>query len=133
AAAGDSMRLSAALKEQFKGNLLLEGDANYETARHIWNGMIDRKPILVAQCTDTKDVQMVVQMAAKYNYLLSVKAGGHNVGGTAVCNDGIMIDLSLMKKITVDAANRSAVVEMGATWAEFDGATQAHGLATTGG
>jgi len=121
------------LQENFKGKILFEGDADYEKERKIWNGMIDRKPALIAQCIETNDIRQAVQFAKKNNLLVSVRGGGHNVSGNAVCDGGIMIDLSLMKSVKVDVEKKWAVTEMGATWGDFDKATQQYGLATTGG
>ena len=121
------------LQPLFKGRILVEGDAGYEQARKIWNGMIDRKPALIAQCMNSSDVQHAVKFAVKHNLLVSVRGGGHNVSGSAVCEGGIMIDLSQMKAIKVTPEEKLADVEMGATWGDFDKAAQQHGLATTGG
>jgi hypothetical protein len=121
------------LQPLFKGSILIEGDAGYETARKIWNGMIDRKPAMIAQCMNSSDVQYAVKVAAKHNLLVSIRGGGHNVSGNAVCDGGIMIDLSQMKGVTVYPEEKLADVEMGATWGDFDKAAQQHGLATTGG
>lgn len=121
------------LQPLFKGRILVEGDAGYEQARKIWNGMIDRKPALIAQCMNSSDVQHAVKFAVKHNLLVSVRGGGHNVSGSAVCEGGIMIDLSQMKAIKVNPEEKLADVEMGATWGDFDKAAQQHGLATTGG
>jgi FAD/FMN-containing dehydrogenase len=122
-----------ALQSALQGTILMEGDAEYETARKIWNGMIDRKPLLIVRCTSTADIQHAVKFARKNNLLISVRGGGHNVSGSAVCDAGMMIDLSLMRTINVFAEEKFAVVEMGATWGDFDKATQQYGLATTGG
>ena len=130
--AGDAM--SQALRDrQFEGNLLSPGSAAYETARRVWNGMIDRHPALIAQCRTDGDVVAAVNVARDHGALLSIKAGGHSVSGKAVCDDGLVIDLSLMKGITVDPASRRAHAQSGALWGEFDAATLQHGLAITGG
>jgi len=121
------------LQPSFKGKILFEGDVEYDSARQIWNGMIDRKPALIAQCLDKEDIIQAVKFARKNELLVSVRGGGHNVSGNAVCNGGIMIDLSLMKKVEVDTEKKVAHVEMGATWGDFDKATQQFGLSTTGG
>ncbi len=128
-----TMPATIGLRENFKGKILVEGDAGYDKERKIWNGMIDRKPFLIAQCMETSDIQYAVKFAKKNNLLISVRGGGHNVSGNAVCDGGIMIDLSLMRSVKVDAEKKLALVEMGATWGDFDKATQQHGLATTGG
>jgi FAD/FMN-containing dehydrogenase len=121
------------LQPSFKGKILFEGDVEYDSARQIWNGMIDRKPALIAQCLDKEDIIQAVKFARKNELLVSVRGGGHNVSGNAVCDGGIMIDLSLMKKVEVDTEKKVAHVEMGATWGDFDKATQQFGLSTTGG
>jgi len=118
---------------RINGPLLQAGDAEYDNARKIWNGMIDRKPALIAQCTCADDISVCVKFAKKNNMIVSVKGGGHNVAGNAVCDGGLMIDLSKMKEIKVDVANKTATAEPGVILREFDAATIANGLATTGG
>jgi FAD/FMN-containing dehydrogenase len=125
--------LTTALKQRLTGPMLLPGDEGYHEARKVWNGMIDRYPALIVRCRNTHDIILAVNFASQHELLLSVKGGGHNVTGNAVCDGGIMVDLSLMKDIKVDAGAQVADVEMGVTWGEFDKATQAYGLATTGG
>jgi FAD/FMN-containing dehydrogenase len=117
-------------KSAFRGNLLLPGDGDYEEVRQIWNAMIDRKPGLIARCKSPEEVAQVVKLARKHNMLVSVRGGGHNIAGNAVCDDGLMIDLSLMKGVQVDTNARRATVEPGCTLGDFDKAAQAHGLAT---
>ena len=109
------------------------GQAGYDDARRIWNGMIDRKPALIARCTSTADVAAAVRDARARDLLVSVRSGGHNVAGTAVCDDGLMIDLSPLKGMHVNGAQRIATAQPGLLWGEFDRATTAFGLATTGG
>jgi FAD/FMN-containing dehydrogenase len=116
-----------------KGSILQPGDADYDNARKVWNGMIDRKPALIAQCTDADDISECVKFARKQNMIVSVRGGGHNVAGNAVCEGGLMIDLSRMKEIKVDVTNKTATAEPGVILREFDAATIQHGLATTGG
>jgi len=120
-------------KASLRGELLCSTDKGYEDARQIWNGMIDRRPALIARCAGAADVITAVNFARDNSLLVSVRGGGHNVAGLAVCNGGLMIDLSRMKGIRVDPARRTARAEPGVTWAEFDRETQAFGLATTGG
>ncbi len=115
------------------GELLQPGDQGYDDARKVWNGMVDRSPALIVRCKNTADVISAVLFAGKSRLLVAVKGGGHNVTGNAVCDGGIMIDLSLMKSIKVDPDNKVAELETGATWGELDAATQKFGLATTGG
>ena len=121
------------LRSKLRGQVLPPGDSDYDTARIVWNGMIDRRPALIARCADAGDVIAAVRFARQHDLLVSVRGGGHNVAGNAVCDGGLMIDLSAMKNIRVDAAQRVAYSDPGLTWGEFDQATQAHGLATTGG
>jgi FAD/FMN-containing dehydrogenase len=116
-----------------KGSVLIPGGPGYDEARRIWNGMIDRRPGLIARCADPSDVMAAVDFARTRDAVVSVRGGDHNAAGTAVCDGGLMIDLSPMKTITVDATARLARAEPGLRWAEFDRATQDHGLATTGG
>jgi len=117
-------------KVHFRGSVLLPGDAGYNEVRQIWNAMIDRRPGLIARCTSPEDVVQAVRFARKHNLLVSIRGGGHNIAGNAVCDDCLMIDLSLMKGVKVDPKARRATVEPGCTLADFDMATQVHGLAT---
>lgn len=121
------------LKASFRGELLLPEDPSYEQARKIWNGMIDKKPALIATCAGPSDVIKAVKFAQDNGLTVSVRGGGHNVAGNAVCDEGLMIDLSKMKSVRVDQANRTARAEPGVTWRQFDLETEAFGLATTGG
>ena len=116
-----------------RGPLLQPGDAGYDAARRVWNGAIDRKPALIARCTGPADVIGAVNFARANHLLVSVRGGGHNVTGNAVCDGGLMIDLSPMKGIRVDRARRTVQAQGGVTWGELDHETQAFGLATTGG
>jgi FAD/FMN-containing dehydrogenase len=116
-------------KESFEGELLLPVDADYESARQIWNAMIDKHPAIIARCTSTNDVVQAVEFARESGLSLAVRGGGHNIAGNALCDAGIVIDLSRMKAVKVDPQSRRAVVEGGATLADLDAATQAHGLA----
>jgi FAD/FMN-containing dehydrogenase len=117
-------------KSHFRGDLLLPNDASYEEVRQIWNAMIDRRPALIARCASSEDVVQAVKFARKHNLIVSIRGGGHNIAGNAVCDDGLMIDLSLMKRVKVDQKARRAIVEPGCTLADFDAAAQIHGLAT---
>ncbi len=130
--AGDAL-LQALRDRQFQGKLLSPGSTEYETARRVWNVMIDHHPALIAQCLTDEDVVAAVNVAREQGALLSIKAGGHGVSGKAVCDDGLVIDLSLMKEITVDPEARRARAQPGVLWGEFDAATLQHGLAITGG
>lgn len=117
-------------KRRFQGGVLLAGDAGYDEAREIWNAMIDRRPALIARCTSPDDVVNAVRFARENDLLLSVRGGAHNIAGNAVCDNGLMIDLSPMKGVQVDPKARRASVDPGCTLADFDAAAQAHGLAT---
>jgi len=118
------------LKNGFKGDVILSGDGAYESARKIWNGMIDKRPALIARCAGTPDIVRTVNFARDTGAMLAVRGGGHNIAGNAICDDGVVLDLSGMKAVSVDAGARRATVEGGATLADFDAATQAHGLST---
>lgn len=117
-------------KTHFQGEVLLPDDAGYDEVRQIWNAMIDRRPALIARCTSTEDVIRAIQFGRTQNLLISIRGGGHNIAGNAVCDDGLMIDLSLMKDVEVDLNTRTASVGPGCTLGEFDQVVQAHGLAT---
>lgn len=121
------------LRKLLSGNIITPDDENYNAIRAVWNGMIDRKPAFIVQCKNTHDVVNAIQFARHQNMIVSVRGGGHNIAGNAVCDGGVMIDFSLMKKITVDPVNKTATAEAGVIWKELDAATQEHGLATTGG
>ena len=116
-----------------RGELLRPVDAGYETARNVWNGMIDKRPALIIRCTGVADVIGAVQFARTHDLLVAVRGGGHNVAGHAVCNGGLMIDLSRMKGLRVDPVRRTAHAQAGLTGGEFDRETQAFGLATPSG
>lgn len=117
-------------REGFQGDIVLPGDADYDEVRRIWNAMIDRSPALIARCTSADDVAQAVRFAREHGLLVSVRGGGHNIAGTAVCDDGLMIDLSPMKGVEIDPDARRATVEPGCTLGDFDSAAQEHGLAT---
>lgn len=123
----------ADLRARVRGSVLTAADAGYDAARRIWNAMIDKRPALIVRCAGAADVLEAVRFAATQQVLVSVRGGGHNVAGTAVCDGGLMIDLSLMKGIQVDPVARAAWAQPGLLWQEFDHETQAFGLATTGG
>ncbi|HCE2443300.1 TPA: FAD-binding oxidoreductase [Vibrio parahaemolyticus] len=117
-------------KSHFQGDVVLPTDSNYDEVRQIWNGMIDRKPSLIARCKSTDDVVMAVNFARDNGQLLSVRGGGHNIAGNAVCDNGVMIDLSLLTQVRVDENAKRAFVEPGCTLGDLDEATQKYGLAT---
>ncbi len=116
-----------------RGSVLRPDDAGYDEARRVFNGMIDRRPELVVRCANEADVAASIGFAREQRLAVAVRGGGHNVAGNAVCDGGLVIDLSLMRRVDVDAGNRRARAQGGATWGDFDVATQAHGLATPGG
>jgi len=123
----------AAIKDfaaSLRGPLFQPGDEGYDQVRSIWNAMIDRRPALIARCMGVADVQRAVNFAREHGLLTAVRGGGHNIAGNAVCNDGLMIDLSLMKSVRIDPQARLAHVEPGATLGDFDHEAQAFGLAT---
>ncbi|MGK4579778.1 FAD-binding oxidoreductase [Kitasatospora sp. HPMI-4] len=126
-------RAAAALRRGFRGQLITPGDPEYDAARAVWNGAIDRRPALIARCTGTPDVLLAVEVAREYGLPPTVRGGGHSVAGLAVCDGGLLIDLSQMRSVQVDPARRIAHARPGATWAEFDRETQRHALATPGG
>jgi FAD/FMN-containing dehydrogenase len=117
----------------FRGRLISAGHPDYDIARAVWNGAIDRRPSLIARCVGTTDVVAAVRFARDRDLEIAIRGGGHNVAGTAVCDDGVVIDLSAMRAVRVDPKRRSAWVQGGALWGDVDGETQARGLATTGG
>ena len=119
----------AALAAAFGDRLLTPSSSGYDEARSVWNAMIDRRPALIARCATAAEAQQAVRFAAAHDLLVSIKGGGHNIAGNAVCDGGFMIDLSPMKRVTVDAAGRTATVQPGVTLGELDAATQQHGLA----
>lgn len=123
----------ARLRRAVRGTVLAPDDDGYEEARRVWNGMIDRRPALIVQPADTDDIARAVALAREHGLALAVRGGGHNVAGNAVCDDGLVIDLRSMKAIRVDPSARTVRAQGGATWGEFDRATQQFGLATTGG
>src|SRR5216683_205600 len=120
-------------RASLRGTLLQPSDDGYDVTRVVWNGMIDRRPDLIARCHGVADVIASVNFARVHGLLVAVRSGGHNVAGYAVCDGGLMIDLSPMHAVRVDPQARRAWVEGGATWADVDCETTAFGLATPGG
>lgn len=119
------------LKNKVKGQIMLTDDPNYDEVRKIWNAMIDRRPAVIVQCAEADDVLHAISYARENGLEISVRGGGHNIAGSALCDNGVLIDFSNMKTVMVDAQNRRAYVEPGATLGDFDKAAQAHGLATS--
>src|SRR5262249_48666570 len=122
-----------AIRGRFAGEVLEDGDAGYDEARRLFNAMIDRRPRLIVRCTGAPDIVAGIALARDTGLPLAIKSGGHGVHGFALCDDGIVLDLSPLKAITVDPEAKTVTAQAGVTWGEFDAATQAHGLATTGG
>ena len=122
-----------AFRKLISGQVLLPGEKSYDESRAIWNGMFDKKPALIARCLNAEDVSQAVLFARKYRLTIAVKGGGHNSAGNAVCDDGMMIDLSLMQGVQVDAGKQTAKVEGGCLLGAVDEATQKHGLAVSAG
>src|SRR5262249_11437778 len=123
----------AAFRERLRGRLVCPEDSGYDAARRVWNGRIDRRPALIAFCSNTMDVVAAVRFAHEHELVAAVRGGGHGVAGTAVCDGGLVIDLSLMKSVEVDPVSRSARTQAGVRWRELDSATQAFRLAVPGG
>ncbi len=121
------------LAGRLRGALIRPRDPAYDAARRVWNGTIDRRPALIARCTGVADVRECVNFAREQGLPAAIRGGGHNVAGSAVCDDGLVIDLSSMKGIWVDAAGRRARAQGGVTWGDLDRETQLFGLATPGG
>ena len=133
---GDLSPISAAVGEMrstFAGRLLQPTDAHYDEARRVHNGLIDKRPALIAQCRGLADVVDAIELARTQKLEVAVRGGGHNVAGRATIDGGLVIDLSLMKGIHVDPKARSVRAQGGVTWKDFNRETQLHGLATTGG
>jgi FAD/FMN-containing dehydrogenase len=121
------------LRTTVAGEVITPGDADYEEARRVWNGMIDCHPALIARCSSTDDVAAAVNFGRDHDLVVSVRGGSHSTPGYSTCDDGIVIDLGPMNRVQVDPEARTARVQGGATWGHMDAATQEHGLAVTGG
>jgi FAD/FMN-containing dehydrogenase len=115
------------------GEVITPAHPEYDEARRVFNGAIDRRPALIARCTGGADAAAAIAHARENGLPLAIRGGGHNVAGNAVCDGGVVVDFSELRDVRVDAGGRRAVVQPGATWYDFDQAAQAHGLATTGG
>ena len=126
------MNNTEALKQRLDGTIILPGNSGYDEARSIWNGMIDRKPAVIVRCRTEADVTHAVKYARENRLVVAIRGGGHNIAGHAVCDGGLMIDLSTMKEVRVNAPARRAYVQPGATLFDVDRATcrvrVAHGL-----
>ena len=125
---------AGALADALRGDVIVPGDDRYDQARQVWNGDIDRRPPLIARCADADDVATVVGFAADRGLPIAVRGGGHSVAGHALCEDGVVVDLSGMRAVRVEPGRVAmAHVQGGALWRDVDNGTQAHGLAVTGG
>jgi FAD/FMN-containing dehydrogenase len=123
----------ADLRTRLRGEVIVPSDERYEAARAVYNGMIDRRPAAIARCVDVADVMAAVSFAREHQFTLAIRGGGHNGGGLGTCDDGLVIDLSLMKGTHVDPTARTVRVAGGCTWGEVDHATHAFGLAIPSG
>ncbi len=127
------MTTQATLDSSFTGELIRPDDPGYEEARKLFNGMIDRRPALIARCADAADVQAALAYAREQGLTVAVRGGGHSTAGHSSCDDGIVIDVGPMKGVEIDADARTGRFGAGLNWGELDAATQEHGLAVTGG
>src|ERR1700756_3681516 len=118
------------LKSKVEGQIVLPGDSSYDEVRQIWNAMIERRPALIVRCAESDDVPHAIAFARANGLEISIRGGGHNIAGSALCDNGVMIDFSTMRNVRVDAEKKRAYVEPGATLADFDEAAQSQGLAT---
>src|SRR6516165_7337862 len=118
------------LKRKVMGQIVLPSDPSYDEIRQIWNAMIDRRPALIVRCAEASDVPHAISFARENGLEISVRGGGHNIAGNALCDGGVMIDLSTIRNVRVDAKKKRGYVEPGAILADFDEAAQSHGLAT---
>jgi FAD/FMN-containing dehydrogenase len=125
--------IADALRAKMRGDVIDPGHPQYDDARRVWNGLIDRHPAVIARCAGTADAVEAVRVARSHRPIVSIRGGGHQVAGSAVCDDGLVIDLSQMTGVHVDPAARTVRAGAGATWADVDRATQLFGLATPGG
>src|SRR3954470_22684497 len=121
------------LREALRGDVLVDGDREYERARLCFNLLIDRRPAAIARCVDADDVAAALAFAQEHDLEIAVRGGGHNPAGHCAVEDGLVIDLSRMRNVAVDPEARIARSQGGATWLDFDAAAQQHGLATPGG
>lgn len=122
-----------ALTGDFAGDVIRPDDSGYDEARKIYNGMIDKRPAVIARCASTEDVAAAVNFARESGLVVAVRSGGHSVAGMSIADDGLLIDLSGMKSVDVDTGAKTARAGAGVLWGEFDKATQEHGLHTPGG
>ena len=128
-----SIKMMQELEKSMRGDLLMDGAAGYDSARQVWNGMIDKRPGLIARCTGAADVQRAVAFARSNDLLVAVRGGGHSVSGKSVCEGGLMIDTAPMKGVRVDPLAKTARLESGSLLGELDHEAQVYGLATPAG
>jgi FAD/FMN-containing dehydrogenase len=121
------------LRDRLRGTLITPDSPEYDSARQLWNGMIDKRPAAIARCSGVADVVQAVRFAAEEDMLLAIRGGGHNVAGLAMCDGGLVIDLRHLKAGFVDPKRRTVRAQAGMCWGDFDRETQLYGLATTGG
>ena len=133
AATGQTQDVVRALRSHLTGEVVGAGDETYDTARSVWNGMIDKRPLAVARCASADDVAAALGVARAADVPIAVRGGGHNVAGLATAEGGVVIDLSPMRRVTVDPERHLARVQGGAIWREVDAATQPYGLAAPAG
>ena len=124
----DSEEVYSSLRQTFKGDLLCPRDDGYEEARLVWNGMVARKPGLIARCADVGDIQSAIRIASALGIVTAVRCGGHSLAGFSTCEGGLVIDLSRMRQVTVDPAARRARFAGGCLLGSIDNATQKEGL-----
>src|SRR5689334_80592 len=124
----DSSKAVPELKGAIKGRVLTPQDSEYDEARQIWNAMIDRRPAAIVQPASAADIAPAIRLARTHGLEISIRGGGHNIAGNALCNGGLTIDFSRMRGVRVDSAQKRAYVEPGATLGDFDSATQQFGL-----
>ena len=124
---------AALLAERLTGDVIAPGHPDYDSARRVWNGMIDKYPAAIARCATPQDVAAAVRFAVEHELPLAVRGGGHNVAGTAVVDDGVVVDLSPMRTVQLDSSRRTVRIQGGATWADVDRVTAPHALAAPGG
>src|SRR5687768_1761897 len=122
-----------AFKSSLSGELICPEDEGYEQARKVWNGMINKRPAMIARCRGVADVVQCVKFARTHDLIVAVRCGSHNAAGHATCDGGLVIDLSPMKGIRVDAGKRRVHAQGGVLWSDLDRECQVYGLATTGG
>ena len=125
-----SKETTESLRKKVKGQIVRPSDTNYDEVREIWNAMIERRPALIVRCAEAGDIAHAIAFARENGLEISVRGGGHNIAGNALCDNGVMIDLSTMRNVRVDAGKKRAYVGPGATLADFDKVAQSHGLAT---